>query len=102
MASTARPELDDSRDSTGAHQLTQPTLDDALAALRRLYGPHCDDLWRTLLARTGLTGQETDLLSFERLVNTMHGAQPIAQMCGRGLAVRAAAYRHLAAANRGK
>jgi hypothetical protein len=97
MVSAADPQLDGSRNSTGAYQLAQPTLDDAYTALRGLYGPHSNDIWRTLLARAGLTGQEKDLDSFDRLVSFMHGAEPITQLCGRSLAIRSASYRHLAA-----
>ena len=97
MVSSADPELDGSRTGTGAYQLAQPTLDDAHTALRRLYGPHSSDIWRTLLTRAQLTGQERDLNSFDRLVSFMQVAEPITQLCGRGLAVRGATYRHLAA-----
>jgi hypothetical protein len=97
MVSSADPELDGSRTATGAYQLARPTLDDAHTALCRLYGPHSGDIWKTLLARAGLTGQESDLDSFDRLVSFMHVAEPITQLCGRGLAVRSAAYRHLTA-----
>ena len=99
MVPSAGPQLDGSRDDTGAYQLAQPTLDEARTALRRLYGPHSDDIWSTLLARAGLTGQETDLVSFDRLVSFMHSAEPITRLCGRSLAIRATAYRHLAAAH---
>ena len=99
MVSSAGPHLDASRDSTGAYQLAQPTVADAHTALRQLYGPHSADIWHTLLARAGLTGQETDFVSFERLVSFMHGAEPVIRLCGRSLAIRAAAYRSLAAAH---
>ncbi|MEV4281879.1 hypothetical protein [Actinoplanes xinjiangensis] len=100
MAFTADPQLDRPGANTGAYQLVQPTLDDARTALRGLYGPHSNDIWCTLLARAGLTGQENDLDSFDRLVSFMRDAEPITQLCGRSLAVRSATYRQLAATPR--
>ncbi|MEV4283169.1 hypothetical protein [Actinoplanes xinjiangensis] len=102
MVSTADRKLDRSGTSTGAYQLAQPTLDDAYTALRGLYGPHSNDIWHTLLARAGLTGQENDLDSFDRLVSFMHGAEPMTRLCGRSLAVRSSTYRQLAAASQGQ
>jgi hypothetical protein len=84
---------------TGPYGLEQPTLAEAFAALRRLYGPHTGDIWQSLLARTRLSGTETDLDSFDRVVECMNTAEPITRLCGRGLAIRAAAYRRLAAAH---
>jgi hypothetical protein len=87
------------RADTGPYGLEQPTLADARAALGRLYGPHTGDVWHSLLARTGLSGTETDLVSFDRLVNSMNTAEPITRLCGRSLGIRAAAHRRLAAAH---
>lgn len=98
MVSTADPKLDRSGNSTGAYQMAQPTIEDAHTALRGLYGPHSNDIWCTLLTRAGLTGQEKDLNSFDRLVSFMHGAEPLTRLCGRSLAVRSATYRQLAVA----
>jgi hypothetical protein len=75
-----------------------PTLESAHEALRRLYGPHTGDLWRTLLFSAGLTGTETDLGSFRRMVVTMQAADGVTGLCGRSLAMRAAAFERLAAA----
>jgi hypothetical protein len=95
-ADTVAP-ASDAETGTGPYGLEQPTLADACAALRRLYGPHMGDIWQNLLVRTGLDGTETDIVSFERLVNSMSTAEPITRLCGRSLGVRAAAYRRLAA-----
>ncbi|MGX6600709.1 hypothetical protein ACWKSP_01030 [Micromonosporaceae bacterium Da 78-11] len=97
MVSSAVPGPAGSADSTGPHQLARPTLDDAHTALQRLYGPHSEDIWRNLLSRAGLTGVEDDSTSFDRLVSCMNTAEPITRLCGRSLAVRAAAYKHLTA-----
>lgn len=72
-----------------------PTLETAREALRRLYGPHTADVWRTLLFSSGLTGRETDVNSVNRLIGCMTMAGPITRLCGHGLAVRFAAYARL-------
>ncbi|WP_433301990.1 hypothetical protein ACQP2F_07720 [Actinoplanes sp. CA-030573] len=77
------------------HPLEAPTLASAHAALERLYGPHTEDIWRTLLFSAGLTGEETGDAAFVRIVVTMQAADPITRLCGRALAVRAAAFARL-------
>jgi hypothetical protein len=84
--------------TAAARQLERPTLDYAREALERLYGPHLGDVWVSLLRSAGLTGAETDLMSFDRLVNTMNGSDPITRICGRSLQLRSAAYARLSAA----
>lgn len=79
------------------HPLEAPTLASAHAALERLYGPHTEDIWRTLLFAAGLTGEETDPAAFGRIVVTMQAAEPVTRMCGRALAIRAAAFTRLSA-----
>ncbi|MET3426545.1 hypothetical protein BJ973_005757 [Actinoplanes tereljensis] len=74
-----------------------PTLESAHEALRRLYGPHTEDLWKTLLFSAGLTGAETDPGSFGRMVVSMQAADGVTGLCGRSLAMRAAAFKRLAA-----
>ena len=78
-----------------AHELQQPTLATARAALEGFFGPHTDDLWRTLLFDSGLTGEETDSRALRRLISTMQVAHPIARLCARSLAVRVAVYDRL-------
>ncbi|MET0425073.1 MAG: hypothetical protein ABW046_14405 [Actinoplanes sp.] len=82
------------------HQLpSAPTLDEARIALTRIYGPHTEALWRTLLHHANLTGQETDSWAIDRLLSVMHVAEPMARLCARGLEVRVNTYRaRLAAA----
>ncbi|GIM89022.1 hypothetical protein [Paractinoplanes toevensis] len=79
------------------HPVEAPTLASAHEALRRLYGPHTEDLWKTLLFSAGLTGAETDPGSFGRMVVSMQAAGGVTGQCGRSLAMRAAAYQRLAA-----
>ena len=81
-----------------ARGLAKPTLADARTALGRLYGPHADDVWASLLRRAGLTGEETDLNSFDRLVSCMCSGEPITRICGRSLQLRSATYARLSAA----
>ncbi|MFC7529284.1 hypothetical protein [Actinoplanes sp. GCM10030250] len=78
-----------------AYEIEMPTLATARAALTGFYGPHADDVWRTLLFTCGLTGEETDRGSFSRLISSMQVAQPMTRLCARSLAVRAAAYERL-------
>ena len=78
------------------HQVERPTLTTARTALAAYYGPHTEDVWRTLLFRSGLTGEETDLASVGRVISAMeNGGGPLARLCGRGLAVRLQAYERL-------
>ncbi|MET0418200.1 MAG: hypothetical protein ABW022_19480 [Actinoplanes sp.] len=84
-------------EETGAYQLEQPTLDEAHAALQRLYGPHTADVWRTLLHKASLTGAETEPWAFDRLVATMTSGDPVTQICAQGLAIRSRAYARLVA-----
>ena len=86
---------------TGPYELDQPTLTEARTALERLYGPHTGDIWQSLLARTGLRGDETDPDSFDRRVNCMNAGEPITRLCGRSLGIRAAAHRRLTADHAG-
>jgi hypothetical protein len=79
------------------HPVEAPTLESAHEALRRLYGPHTEDLWKTLLFSAGLTGDETDQGSFGRMVVSMQAASGVTSMCGRALAVRQATFMRLAA-----
>jgi len=90
------------QEATGPYRLARPTLQDAYAALRGLYGPHTDDAWQTLLFSAGLTGQETAPSALDRIVVAMQGAHPLIQLCGRSLRVRVAAYESLARAQAGK
>ncbi|MFI1996961.1 hypothetical protein [Actinoplanes sp. NPDC020271] len=78
-----------------SHSLTRPTLETARVALQGFYGPHADDTWRTLLFRAGLHGDETDPAALHRLLGTMQVAEPLIQLCGRGVALRLAAYERL-------
>jgi hypothetical protein len=90
---TAKP------DDSPAYQLEKPTVATARAALQGYYGPHCDDLWHTLLARAGIRteAEESDPTAFGRLVSAMQVSEPMARLCARGLAVRGAAYERLVA-----
>ena len=81
------------------HPLDAPTLALAHDALKGLYGPHTEDVWRTLLFNAGLTGAETDVKSFGRLVAAMQQSDPVTRLCARGLALRSAAYTRLAVAS---
>jgi hypothetical protein len=87
-------------DDGTSYPVEQPTLETARTALARLYGPHIDDVWRTLLFRAGLTGDETDLNSFDHLVSCMATAEPITRLCARSLAVRSATFARLATMER--
>ncbi|GAA2640517.1 hypothetical protein [Paractinoplanes durhamensis] len=80
------------------YPVESPTLESAHEALRRLYGPHTEDLWKTLLFSAGLTGDETDPGSFGRMVVSMQAATGVTQLCGRALAMRAATFKRLTAA----
>src|SRR5689334_6918732 len=77
------------------YDLEMPTLATARTALKGFYGPHSEDVWRTLLFISGLTGEETDSTAFGRLISSMQTAEPMTRLCARGLAVRAAAYERL-------
>jgi hypothetical protein len=77
------------------YPLDAPTLESAHVALRRLYGPHSEDLWQTLLFSAGLTGTETDPAAFRRMATSMLAAGGVTQLCGRALAVRADAFTRL-------
>ncbi|GAA2850862.1 hypothetical protein Acy02nite_34220 [Actinoplanes cyaneus] len=83
------------------YELQMPTLATARAALTGFYGPHAEDIWRTLLFSAGLTGEETDRTAFGRLISAMQVAEPMTRLCARGLAVRAAAYERLVAPMKG-
>jgi hypothetical protein len=87
----------DAGSPAASHPLERPTLAEAHAALQRLYGPHVEDVWTSLLARAGLTGHEDDTTSFDRLVNGMCTAEPITRLCGRSLQMRATVYDRLSA-----
>jgi hypothetical protein len=80
-----------------SHQLERPTLEDARTALERLYGPHLNDVWSSLLSRAGLNGGEADNNSFDRLVLCMCQGEAITRICGRSLQIRAAAFTRLSA-----
>ncbi|WP_433788638.1 hypothetical protein [Actinoplanes sp. CA-252034] len=84
------------------YELQMPTLATARAALNGFYGPHSEDVWRTLLFASGLTGQETDAAAFRRLISAMQVAEPMTRLCARGLTVRAAAYERLVEPMKGK
>ncbi|GAA0588032.1 hypothetical protein GCM10010172_86330 [Paractinoplanes ferrugineus] len=85
------------QDATGGHRLARPSLDDARAAVHSLYGPHTGDIWQNLLFTAGLTGNETSSAAMDRMVAVMQAAEPLVQLCARGLQVRVSAYRSLAA-----
>ncbi|GIF01385.1 hypothetical protein [Paractinoplanes rishiriensis] len=89
---------EDDGNAAASRQLEKPTLADARTALERLYGPHLNDVWASLLVRAGLTGEENDLNSFHRLVTCMCAGEPITRICGRSLEIRAATYSRLTAA----
>ncbi len=94
---------DDKPDTgTGAYRLEPPTLDEAHAALQRLYGPHTADVWHTLLHKASLTGAESESWAFDRLVSVMTGGDPVTQICAQGLAIRSRSYARLAAEARQK
>ena len=78
-----------------AYELQRPTLATARAALQGFYGPHSEDVWRTLLFSSGLTGDETDHAAFGRLITAMQAAAPLTRLCARGLSVRASVYERL-------
>jgi hypothetical protein len=90
---------DDDGTAAASRQLEKPTLADARTALERLYGPHLNDIWASLLLRAGLTGEENDLNSFHRLVTCMCAGEPITRICGRSLEIRAATYHRLTTAS---
>ncbi|MEV4279990.1 hypothetical protein [Actinoplanes xinjiangensis] len=77
------------------YDLDRPTLATARAALEGFYGPHTEDIWRTLLSHSGLTGDEGEPWALGRLISTMQTGDPITRLCARGLAVRAAVYERL-------
>lgn len=93
---------DEPNTGTGAYRLEPPTLDEAHAALRRLYGPHTADVWHTLLHKASLTGTETENWAFDRLVSTMAAGDPVTRICAQGLAIRSRSYARLAAEARQK
>jgi hypothetical protein len=88
-------ESSDVSSPSAGHDLERPTLATARAALEGFYGPHIEDIWRTLLARCGLTGDEGEPWAFGRLVSAMQSGEPITRLCARDLAVRAAVYQRL-------
>ena len=83
-------------ENEGTHPVEAPTLASAHEALKRLYGPHSENLWRTLLLGAGLNGEETDAKSFGRLVVAMQSADPVTRLCARGLSLRMQAFMRLA------
>ncbi|MEU4621998.1 hypothetical protein AB0G04_18745 [Actinoplanes sp. NPDC023801] len=85
----------DTASLNAGYDLERPTLATARAALEGFYGPHTEDVWRTLLSRSGLTGDEGEPWALGRLISAMQGSDPITRLCARGLAVRAAVYERL-------
>ncbi|MEU8819340.1 hypothetical protein [Actinoplanes sp. NPDC048796] len=84
---------------TGPYRLARPTLEEAHRALHGMYGPHSEDIWRTLLFAAGLTGAETSAAALDRVLAVMTTAEPLIRLCARGLQVRIAAYDQLARAH---
>ena len=82
-----------------AYQLRRPDLQEARAAVQRLYAHQSDTIWPALLARAGLTGTETDDVSLHRLLAAMTQTDPVMALCARSLIIRANAYTYLAAAH---
>jgi hypothetical protein len=86
-------------DGTGPYRMIRPTLPEAHGALHGMYGPHTEDIWRTLLFTAGLRGDETTPAALDRLLAVMTTAEPLIRLCARGLQVRITAYEHLARAH---
>ncbi|MEV4347665.1 hypothetical protein AB0J83_24685 [Actinoplanes sp. NPDC049596] len=84
---------------TGPYRMTRPTLPEAHCALHGMYGPHTEDIWRTLLFTAGLRGDESSPAALDRLLAVMATAEPLIRLCARGLQVRIATYQHLAQAH---
>lgn len=76
-----------------ASQVDPPTLADARTALERIYGPHTENVWLTLLHHANLSGSETDTWAIDRLLSVMIVGDPMARLCARGLEVRVATHR---------
>lgn len=83
---------------TRAYGLMEPSLPEAYAALRAVFGaPAADDKWRDLLAAAGLDGSETTADALARIVDAMRSADPVTALCARALTIRAESYARLAA-----
>ena len=80
------------------YHMPRPGLTEAKAAVHRLYGHRSDDMWRALLAKAGLTGQESDPAAVERMAETMMATDPVLELCGRSLIIRYRTYEYLLAA----
>ncbi|SNY03756.1 hypothetical protein [Paractinoplanes atraurantiacus] len=81
------------------YQLARPTLQEAHCALHGMYGPHTEDIWRTLLFTAGLSGEESSAAALDRVLAVMATAEPLIRLCARSLQVRIAAHDQLARAH---
>ena len=87
-------------DSTGTiYGLPRPDLAEAAAAVRRVCGHDADRAWQQLLKSAGLTGDETDADSMNRLLTAMRAGTPVLAMCAKALAIRSETYDRLTAAH---
>jgi hypothetical protein len=84
--------------ATDPYQMRRPDMAEAKAAVGRLYGHTSDDVWRSLLTRTGLTGRETDPAAIQRLAQAMLADDSVLSLCGRSLLIRINGYEFLLAA----
>jgi hypothetical protein len=80
-----------------AYHLNVPDIAEARDAIYRLYGAAADELWKTLLSRARVSGNETDRGAFDRLLAVMFDADPVTALCARSLKIRADTHTHLTA-----
>jgi hypothetical protein len=76
--------------------LHRPTMDDARAAVHRVYGDGGPRMWTRTLTVTELGGHETDDDSLERLLLTLDGADPVGRLCAQALRIRLRSHTYLA------
>ncbi len=84
-------------DPSRPYGLAEPTMADARVVVERINGS-LDGVWTGMLQAAGLSGQENDRASFDRLLAVMmQGSGPM-RLAAQALHVRATSYDHLAAA----
>jgi hypothetical protein len=91
--SSAMPLLDDTETPYGLHR---PTMDDARAAVLRVYGGGGPRMWARTLTVTELGGRETDDDSLERVLLALDGADPVSRLCAQALRIRLRSHTYLA------
>jgi hypothetical protein len=91
----AHPDASADAGGTSSYNLRQPDLEEARAAIHQLYGADGPRMWNTLTTGAGLTGDETDLASLDRLLTAMFAHDPVTALCARAIQIRVDTHRRL-------